>query len=238
MWLPGLIKIFRWRIRRLWRKGSDPDRQVKVAAAYVRIRPGDPRGWALWGAELTRHGRYEEAENVLRRGLDRHPRSDPDIGWMLARALSNRTEFAEARELLVEQARIFPVNRLPWLGLAEVALRERRFDEAMSFAEEALERTSSIDTTGKYEAAMLLAPIPAARARAVSLLREVVEIVEGLPNESLPNLTLGELLELAGDEEAPKYIARAGAAWKAPFDFEETLRRDRELFGNLDREDM
>jgi len=238
MWLPGLIKIFRWRMKRLSRKGSDPDRQVKVAAAYVRIRPGDPQGWALWGAQLTRYGRYEEAENVLRRGLDRHPRSDPDIGWVLARALSNQSRFAEARQLLLEQAEIFPDNRLPFLGLAEVALRERRFEEAMSFAEKALERTSSIDLTGKYEAAVLLAPIPASRARAVSLLREVVGVAKGLPNESLPNLMLGELLELDGDPEASTYLERARATWNGPLDFEETLRGDRELFRNLDREDM
>jgi tetratricopeptide (TPR) repeat protein len=238
MWLPGLIKVFRWRIARLRRQGSEPEKRIRVAAAYVRLRPSDPQGWALWGHLLNKYERYEEAEQVLRRGLAHHPRSNPDIGWVLARALSNRSKFAEARELLLEQAGIFPDNRLPWLGLAEVALRQRHWDEVIAFAENALARTSSINPTGKYEAAILLAPIPAARARAVALLREVVEAVESSPAESMPSLLLGQLLELDGNPEASIYLERARATSKSPVDFEETLRLDREMFRSLDREDM
>lgn len=234
MWLPGLHKLFESRIERLWRKGCDPNERVKVAAAYVRLRPGDPHGWALWGNVLNRVGRYEEAEQVLRRALSRHPRSDPDIGWVLARVLSEQGRHVEARRLLSEQAEIFPDSRLPPLGLAEVALRERRWNDAIAYAEESLARSSSIDAVAKYETALVLAPIRTARDRAVSLLRDVVEVA---PNEPLPNVTLGELLELDGDPDAPKYVDRARSTWKAPIDFDEFLRDTRESLRKSRQED-
>lgn len=140
----------------------------------------------------------------------------------------------EARRLLSEQAEIFPDSRLPPLGLAEVALRERRWNDAIAYAEESLARSSSIDAVAKYETALVLAPIRTARDRAVSLLRDVVEVA---PNEPLPNVTLGELLELDGDPDAPKYVDRARSTWKAPIDFDEFLRDTRESLRKSRQED-
>jgi Flp pilus assembly protein TadD len=109
-----------------------------VAANYVRLRPADPHGWIMWGNMLVRDGNYAEAERVLRQATTRHPRAEPVIGWLLARSLTNQDRLEEARELVTEQARVFPKSRLPVIGLAEVALRERRWDEANACIEHAL----------------------------------------------------------------------------------------------------
>lgn len=123
---------------------------------------------------------------------------------------------------------------MPKLGLAEVALFERRWDEAMSLAREALKRTSPVDFAAKYETALILAPIPAARAKAVTLLKDAIE---GVPSDPMSHMLLGELLELAGDADSLMYLQRARELWQAPIDFDEALRRDRESLRNIDREE-
>lgn len=160
MWLPGLYKVVQWRIERMRRKGATFERRVMVAANYVRLRPGDPHSWIIWGDMLIRHGNYAEAERVLRQAMTRHPEAEPAIGWLLARSLTNQDRLEEARQLVTEQARVFPKSRLPTIGLAEVAIRERRWDEAKARIEDALERTDPTDVAGTYQAARFLALIP------------------------------------------------------------------------------
>jgi uncharacterized protein HemY len=227
VWLPGLYKVVRWRIERLRRKGATFERRVMVAANYVRLRPADPHGWIMWGNMLVRHGNYAEAERVLRQATTRHPRAEPVIGWLLARSLTNQDRLEEARELVTEQARVFPKSRLPVIGLAEVALRERRWDEAKGCIEDALARTAPTDVGGTYEAARLLALIPGERARAIGLIREAME--GGLPPNALPHLTLGILLEREGDSDAQKHLREAESLWDGPGDFAEALDRTRRV---------
>jgi tetratricopeptide (TPR) repeat protein len=227
LWLPELYKVVGWRIGRLQGKRATFERRVTVAAGYVRLRPGDPHGWIIWGNMLVRHGDYEEAERVLRRAMSRHARADAAIGWLLARSLTNQSKLGEARELLEEQAGVFPSSRLPLIGLAEVALRERRWDEAKMRIEDALQRTAPTDVGGTYEAARLLAPIPGERARAIRLIRDAIE--DGLPPNALPHLTLGVLLELEGDADAQEHLREAESLWDGPGDFAEELRRTRNV---------
>lgn len=84
MWLPGLVKVAEWRMKRLRRRGVSRAGRAKVAAAYVRVRPDDPAGWGFWGNTLFLAGKYAEAEDVLRRGMELHPGINPDLGWVLA----------------------------------------------------------------------------------------------------------------------------------------------------------
>jgi tetratricopeptide (TPR) repeat protein len=193
----------------------------------VRLRPRDPQGWIIWGNMLVRHGDYEEAERVLRQAMIRHPRADAATGWLLARSLTNRSRLREARELLEEQGRVFPGSRLPMIGLAEVALRQGRWDEAKVRIEDALRRTAPTDVGGKYEAARLLAPIPGERRRAIEFLKQAME--DELPPHALPHLTLGVLLELEGDAEAQKHLQEAESLWEGPRDFAEEHRRTRDV---------
>lgn len=230
MWLPGLHKVVRWRIGRLRRRGASPEKRLGVAASYARLRRRDPNAWVLWGNMLIRHRRFAEAERALRQGLILHPTSDPDIGWLLARSLTNQSRFEEAREVLAEQVRVFPDSRLPWLGLAEVALRERRWDEGKGFIAESLARTSPTDVGGKYEAAILLSPIPGERARAIQLIEEAME--GGLPDHAGSHLLLGALLELEEDEDARRHLDQAEALWDGPGDFLEDLSRTRHVLSD------
>jgi len=141
--------------------------------------------------------------------------------------MASQSRLREARELLAEQARVFPQSRLPVNGLAEVALRERRWDEAKMRIEDALQRTAPGDVGGTYEAARLLAPIPGERARAIRLIGDAIE--GGLPPHALPHLTLGVLLELEGDVNAQKHLREAECLWDGPGDFAEELRRTRNV---------
>jgi tetratricopeptide (TPR) repeat protein len=227
LWFPDLSKVVQWRIRRLRQKGASFERRIKVAENYVRRRPGDPHGWIIWGNMLVHHGDYEEAERVLRQAMIRHPRADAAIGWLLARSLTNRSRLEEARELLEEQGRVFTGSRLPMLGLAEVALREGRWDEAKVRIEDALRRTAPTDVGGRYEAIRLLAPIPGERRRAIELLKQAME--DELPPHALPHLTLGVLLELEGDAEAQKHLREAESLWEGPGDFAQEHRRTRDV---------
>ena len=233
MWLPGLIKLFIWRMNRLWRNGAPPEEQAKVAASYVRLRPKDPRGWALQGNALIRADRFEEGEQVLRRGLALHPGSDPDLGWLLARALTNQSRFDEARTLLAQQAETFSESRLPSLGFAEVALRQRRVNEALTFLDEALARTGGVDHAGKWEAAVLLALIPAGRDRAEILLRE---IIDARPNHAQSHELFGSLLRRRGDPKSTQHLDRARALWKSPIDFDKFVEESTRALGNFERD--
>lgn len=234
MWIPGLYKGVRWWIGHLRRRGAAPEKRVRIAARYARLRPRDPHAWILWGNILVRQAKYQEAERVLRQGLIIHPRSNPDIGWLLARSLTNQSRLREARELLEDQALLFPDSRLPWLGLAEVALREGRWRQAKAFIGDSLMRTPSFDVGGKYEAAGLLSAIPGERAHAIALIKEAME--GGLPNHALPHLLLGALLELEGDADAgQQHLREAETLWDGADGFEDALRNAREILENPDK---
>lgn len=226
MWLPGTSSLLRWRIRRLRRKGVTPERLVEAAATYVRFRARDPNGWIIWGNMLIHDGRLEDAERVLREGLNRHPRVDPLLGCLLARSLRMQSRLEEARAVLSEQVRDFPSSRLPRLEIAEVALVAKQWEDARARLNETLDRTPSTDARGMLEAARLLALIPQERGRAISILKESVG---ALPDDPVSQLELGAMLEVEGDEDARLHLQEAEARWEGPGSFSETLEHARRV---------
>ncbi len=231
MRVPGLHKVVSWRLGQLRRRGASLERRIDVAERYARLQPRDPYAWAIWGNLLARNGRYEEAERVLRRGLELHPHAFPAIGWLLAKSLTNQSRFPEARAVLDEQVRAFPDLPLPRLGLAEIELVEHRWDIAKTLIDEALERTSSGDAVAWYEAARLLALVPGERTRAIGLIEDAMQA--GLPSWSDPHLVLGVLLELEGNQGADEHLEQAEALWEGPKDFAAALRNAREALGSI-----
>lgn len=213
------------RIRRAWSLG-DTDAQERIAASYARKRPDVPRAWVIWGNARFRRDDYAGAEEVLKRGLARHPTADPDLGWLLARAVLAQGRSVEAKEILDTQVTTFPKSRLPCLGLLEVAVLSGDWQEADRLAAETQTRTPSDDFAGKYELAFVLVQIPGRREEAISVLREVVDAVPRYPD---PLLLLGTVLEKAGDPDAGKFIDLARKMWKSPTPtpFDEVLARRR-----------
>jgi tetratricopeptide (TPR) repeat protein len=228
MWLPDLYKLIARRMNHYWRRGES-ERGERVAARYARWRPGDPHAWALCGNVLLQQRRYEKAERVLRRGLERHPIVDPDLGWLLSQALASQKKFTEARELLKRQSEIHPESRPPHLGLLEIAVRQERWDESRNLADEVLARTRSYDYGGRYELALRLMPVPGERKRAESLLEDAIV---GMPNFSLATATLGVLLEGSDDKRAGELIDRARKDWISPNAFEDFVAHVRRNVGS------
>lgn len=224
-WFAPSTETVERRIARAWRLG-DTEAQERIAASYARKRPDEPRAWVIWGFVRFRRDDYAGAEEVLKRGLDLHPSADPDLGWLLARAVLAQGRSVEAKEILDTQVTTFPKSRLPYLGLLEVAVDSDDWEEADRLAAETRNRTPSDYFEGMYELAFLLVQIPGRREEAISLLREVVD---GIPRAPDPLLLLGTVLEKAGDPEAEKIIdlARKMSKGRGPTPFDEVLARRR-----------
>jgi tetratricopeptide (TPR) repeat protein len=211
-WFAPSAETVERRIAKSWRHG-DTAAQERIAASYARKRPDEPRAWLIWGNVRFRRDDYAGAEEVLRRGLTLHPSADPDLGWLLARAVGAQERSVEAKEILEGQVTTFPVSRLPYLGLLELAVNSSEWGRANRLADETQARTSSGDFAGMYELAFELVKIPGRREQAISVFREVVL---GNPREPDPLLILGTVLEKAGEPEAGKFIDLARREWKAP----------------------
>jgi tetratricopeptide (TPR) repeat protein len=224
-WFASSTETVERRISRAWRLG-DTEAQERIAASYARKRPDEPRAWVMWGNVRFRRNDYAGAEDVLKRGLRLHPSADPDLGWLLARAVLVQGRSAEAKEILDTQVMTFPGSRLPYLGLLELAVKSGEWDEADRLAGETRSRTSPDDFEGMYELAFELMQIPGRRDEAISVLRKVVD---GIPRASDPLLLLGTVLEKAGDPEAEKFIdlARKVSKGRGPTPFDEVLARRR-----------
>lgn len=228
MWFPGFWKLIRWVINWNWRRGRH-EANERLARWYANWRPNDFYGWWVWAHILYQQRRYPEAEQVLLKGLEHHP-NDPEVGWLLSKTLMAHRKSAEARRLLEAQRAANPHNRLPYLGLQELASRDRDWTKADRWAREALKRTSASDYAGKYELALQWALVPGALERAISLLREACE---GLPRFALCHVLLGVLLEGEENEEARKHIDRARRFWKSRDSFDEFLEDSRQTYGTL-----
>jgi predicted Zn-dependent protease len=226
MWFPGLRKLVRWRVNRLWRKGQLRGAE-KVASRFAEWRPSDRYGWWVWGNVLYQQHRSTEAERVLRRGLENHPH-DEEIAWLLSRVLIEQGNFDEARHLLEHLRTAHQESRLPFLGLIELAVKERAWTSIPTLANKALERTPPNDPGAKYELGLLLALVPDARDQAVVLLREAAA---KLPRYPLVHVLLGVLLEEKDETAAREHISRARRLWRAPIQFDEFLAAERRDFG-------
>jgi tetratricopeptide (TPR) repeat protein len=224
-WFAPSAETVERRIAKSWRHG-DTAAQERIAASYARKRPDEPRAWLIWGNVRFRRDDYPGAEEVLRRGLTLHPSADPDLGWLLARAVGAQGRSVEAKEILEAHVATFPGSRLPYLGLLELAVDSGDWDGANRLADETQARTSSDDFAGRYELAFELVKIPGRREQAISVLREVVE---ASPQQPDPQLILGTVLEKAGDPEAGKFIDLARRNWKGstPDPFDVVLARRR-----------
>jgi len=228
-WFSPSVESVQRRIAAAWRR-DDTEAQERIAADFARLRPDDPRAWAIWGNVRLKARDYAGAETVLRDGLRLHPSADPELGWLLAKALAAQEREQEAGRMLQDQIRLFPDSRLPYLGLLELAVERVDWDEAIRFADETGVRTHEGDYAGKHELAYQLIHIPTRREEGVSLLRQIAPALRD-PGPVL--LMLGAVLEKAGDPDGAKFIARAQRAWSAPIPFEDALAERRAYVESL-----
>jgi tetratricopeptide (TPR) repeat protein len=122
-------------------------------AAYVnatRLASGDARWRHLLGYLYQQTGRFDEAVEQFAavRRLDPGRR---EAAVRLAESFLQSNRLRDARQLFEEVFEIFPA--LARNGLGEIALRERRFDEAVKFFREVLERVPTA-TAVHYSLAM------------------------------------------------------------------------------------
>lgn len=228
-WFSPSVESVERRIASAWRRG-DTEAQERIAANFARRRPDEPRAWAIWANARLKARDYVGAEAVLRDGLKLHPSADPDLGWLLAKALAGEGREEEARRVLEEQTRLFPDSRLPYLGLLDLAVDRGDWDEAVRLADETAARTDDGDYAGKHELAYQLIHIPPRREEGVSLLRQVAPALRD-PGPAL--LMLGTVLQKAGDPEGARFIAQARKAWNAPVPFEDALAERRAYVESL-----
>jgi tetratricopeptide (TPR) repeat protein len=222
-WFSPSVEMVERRILSAWRRG-DAEGQERIAANYARRRPDEPRAWVLWGNVRVKTGNFSGAETALREGLRLHPSADPDLGWLLARALTAQDREQEGTSVLEEQMRVFPWSRLPYLGLLTLAVRRRDWDEAVRLADETAARTPDDDYAGKHELAYELLHIPSRWQDGLSLLRPIAADFQE-PGPTL--LLVGTVLERIGDPEATRFIDQARKAWDAPIPFETALAEER-----------
>jgi tetratricopeptide (TPR) repeat protein len=225
MGLPSLSRLVGWRMNRRWRRG-DRDGVERVAERYARRRPDDTLSWVLWGRSLIGSGKYEQAEAVLRSGLERHP-NDPEIGWVFSGILVRRRQYEELEALLLAHAKANPDSRLPYLGLVRLAEAEGDIERAMACADQAERRTSPGDYGADYELALELSRHPATRGRALTLARMAAD---GMPHDAMSNALAGMLLELKGDPISEAYIQRARKKWESLRSIDSFLERARAGF--------
>src|SRR6266508_6120888 len=110
-WFSPSVESVERRIASAWRRG-DTEAQDRIAANFARRRPDEPRAWAIWANARLKARDNAGAEAVLRDGLKLHPSADPDLGWLLAKALAGQGREDEARRILLEQTHRFPDSRL------------------------------------------------------------------------------------------------------------------------------
>jgi tetratricopeptide (TPR) repeat protein len=218
-WLAPSVETVERRIASAWRRGD----------VEAQDRPDEPRAWVIWGNARIKIRDFAGAEDVLREGLRLHPSADPDLGWLLARALTALDREDEARAVLQEQLRIFPESRRLYFGLLEVAVAQGDWDEADRLADQTAARTRANDFVGMDELAYELLHIPGRRDDGISLLRQ---IAPSLSHPAPALLMLGTVLEKLGDSDATKFIAQARDAWEAPVPFEEALAERRAYVEN------
>ncbi|QDV38641.1 FG-GAP-like repeat-containing protein [Tautonia plasticadhaerens] len=118
----------------------------RLAAAEDRLRaalgiPGAHRPMARWSLVLLlRHeGRFDEARVVFRRGLAEHP-EPVEAMKILYKLDTDPFPVETARRDLEIAHRLAPEDDRAWLGLAHLATRSGRFDEAEGWLDRCLGR--------------------------------------------------------------------------------------------------
>jgi len=95
--------------------------------------------WLLLGAALDRVARYEEAEDVLREGLERHP-DFHELRGKLAQVLYIQWKFEEARQQWALVLQSNPSAPDAYEGLPSMSIWEGDQAQARSLIEESIRR--------------------------------------------------------------------------------------------------
>lgn len=114
---------------------------LNVLNSTIAQDPNDPEARALRGALLVSHPAAEKAKqgiDDLRTLLQNNP-NDPFLKFLLARALAERQELAEARSRLQEVVKQRPQFVEAHLMLADIAFKQRDMTDAVQEADAALE---------------------------------------------------------------------------------------------------
>lgn len=88
-------------------------------------------------AQLLLASKYDQAFPKLQRLIAQYP-TTPFLHYAYGTALDSLSQYDEAKAQMHAEIRISPQSALPWTRLASIALRERRPDEALPAAENAV----------------------------------------------------------------------------------------------------
>ncbi|HYT80777.1 MAG TPA: tetratricopeptide repeat protein [Actinomycetota bacterium] len=169
---------------------GDTKRAISILARYVDHRPHDPMAWLLLGAALDRVARYEEAEDVLREGLERHP-DFHELRGKLAQVLYIQWKFEEARQQWALVLQSNPSAPDAYEGLPSMSIWEGDQAQARSLIEESIRRNP--DPVLSMDLASILVSLPAGRPQAEILLHNATK-AKGFRRDPLPHLLLAMFL--------------------------------------------
>jgi Flp pilus assembly protein TadD len=147
MWFPGFHRVIAWRVERLNRKGDLGGAQ-RTAERYARWRPRDPHAWLMWAWTIGKGGEHEEAERLLRVGLDHCP-SAPELMALLAHYLGTQGKYEECDAILHELQWQHPdsplaYERLTYLNVVRPTMQRQRPSLKKRSGETPIRRHSSI----------------------------------------------------------------------------------------------
>ncbi len=127
---PGVV------LARFYISSGQPLKALQTAQDVARRHPDNPQVLEVQGLAQLAAGEKASAIATFRRLVKRVPRS-ARARLLLARAQMTNGELQAARETLQQARRLGPNFGPVYRALADIALREKRYDEALGYAAEA-----------------------------------------------------------------------------------------------------
>jgi tetratricopeptide (TPR) repeat protein len=194
---------------------------LRLARWYVSHRPRDPYGWLTLEWIVRDLQGYEAAESVVCDALRYCPDS-PELNYRLAKVLDSRGDFDEERRVSEALKDSHPQLPLAYLGLARLAQRAYRFDEARMYAKQAFQRISPPETP---ELLMDLFTVVLGIPGEEDFMEEVFDLaLRHNPKDPVTNVLAALSLQGIDDEQALAHMATARRYFHHPgMTFEEMV---------------
>lgn len=133
MLLPQVWRPIQRRVQKLFAQGR-PKAALRLCRAYVRWLPAHPASWLFLAQSLVKVRRYQEAEDVLEKGIARLPQSEVLAYFRGLALIIVRRDFDAGKVYFNEITVKYPEHPYPYIGLCMVAVREQAWEEARRFA--------------------------------------------------------------------------------------------------------
>lgn len=177
----------------------------RIAATYVRLRPGDPGGWQTLVRVHSGIGQLQDAEAFARTALDRHP-SSVELGCELARILVYQGELEAGLSMASTLAHDNPQHVEPLITLAAISQAKGDWTAVRNSALEA-ERKLHLeeDTMPLVELALAVLGVPGERDWAIRMLERAAR--------NSRNYVAHILLHELGAPNSEEHLKKAKKYW-------------------------